>query len=139
VTSGAAPRRFPTWRRMRFIASLTGALAALGAGWTVAVLGVGHPVPITTVLVLVPLLAVAVPTRRLEPLARVVLAIGWVLALNTVVAQTMLSFAVWNVPVGVLVVTGTSVVVWVGVELATWRADRNAADRATPTASEVRS
>ena len=54
------------------------------------------------------------PTHRLEPVARVVLAVGWVFALDTVVAQVMLAFGVWDVGAGVLVVTGISVAVWVG-------------------------
>lgn len=140
ISGAVPPRRSPTRpvRRLRLAASLTGALLALAIGWWTATdLGARHPSAITAVLLLVPVLAVAVPTHRLEPLARAVLAVGWVLALNTVVAQVMLSFAMWNVPVGLLVVTGVSVAVWVGVELATWRSDRVAgrgpADQAAPT------
>jgi len=129
VTSGAVPRR-PT-RRVRHVASLTGAVLALAAGWWVAVVLDARSAPaVTAVLLVVPVLAVLVPTHRLEPVARVVLAVGWVLALDTVVAQVMLVFGVWDVGVGVLVVTGISVAVWVGVELATRRGDRATEDRA---------
>ena len=129
MTSGAVPRR-PT-RRVRHVASLTGAVLALAAGWWVAVVLDARSAPaVTAVLLVVPVLAVLVPTHRLEPLARVVLAVGWVLALDTVVAQVMLVFGVWDVGVGVLVVTGISVAVWVGVELATRRGDRATEDRA---------
>lgn len=129
MTSGAVPRR-PT-RRVRHVASLTGAVLALAAGWWVAVVLDARSAPaVTAVLLVVPVLAVLVPTHRLEPVARVVLAVGWVLALDTVVAQVMLVFGVWDVGVGVLVVTGISVAVWVGVELATRRGDRATEDRA---------
>ena len=132
MTSGAVPRR-PT-RRVRHVASLTGAVLALAAGWWVAVVLDARSAPaVTAVLLVVPVLAVLVPTHRLEPVARVVLAVGWVLALDTVVAQVMLVFGVWDVGVGVLVVTGISVAVWVGVELATRRGDRATEDRATET------
>ena len=128
MTSGAVPRR-PT-RRVRHVASLTGAVLALAAGWWVAVVLDARSAPaVTAVLLVVPVLAVLVPTHRLEPVARVVLAVGWVLALDTVVAQVMLVFGVWDVGVGVLVVTGISVAVWVGVELATRRGDRAAENR----------
>ena len=128
MTSGAVPRR-PT-PRVRHAASLAGALLALAAGWWVAVVLDARSAPaVTAVLLVVPVLAVLVPTHRLEPVARVVLAVGWVLALDTVVAQVMLALAVWDVGVGVLVVTGISVAVWVGVELATRRGDRAAENR----------
>lgn len=132
MTSGAAPQ--PPVRpvhRVRLALSLAGAVLALAVGWSATVVLAGrHPVVIPIVLLVVPVLAVVVPSHRLEPVARVVLAVGWVLALNTVVAQVMLSFSVWNVPAGVLVVTGLSVAVWVGVELATSRSDRALAARA---------
>jgi hypothetical protein len=116
---------------VRHVASLTGAVLALAAGWWVAVVLDARSAPaVTAVLLVVPVLAVLVPTHRLEPVARVVLAVGWVLALDTVVAQVMLVFGVWDVGVGVLVVTGISVAVWVGVELATRRGDRATEDRA---------
>lgn len=131
----AAGRRVPI-RTVRLVASLTGAALALVAGWWAAVVLDGRVAPaVTAVLVLVPALAVAVPTHRLEPVARAVLAVGATLALDTVVAQTMLSLDAWDVRTGVLVVTGISVAVWVGVELATARSERAAARRAAP--SEV--
>ncbi|GAA4751801.1 hypothetical protein [Actinomycetospora chibensis] len=129
MTSGAVPRR-PT-PRVRHAASLAGAVLALAAGWWVAVVLDARSAPaVTAVLLVVPVLAVLVPTHRLEPVARVVLAVGWVLALDTVVAQVMLAFGVWDVAAGVLAVTGISVAVWVGVELATRRGDRAAEERA---------
>ena len=142
MTTGTAPRRSPPRpvRRLRLAASLTGALLALAVGWWTATdLGGRHPASIPAVLLLVPALAVAVPTHRLEPMARAVLAVGWVLALNTVVAQVMLALSVWDWPVGILVVTTISVAVWVGVELGNWRSARTAAERAAPAASEVAS
>lgn len=137
MTSGAVPQ--PTVRpvhRVRPALSLTGAVLALALSWwaTVALAG-RHPVVIPIVLLVVPVFAVVVPSHRLELMARVVLALGWVLALNTVVAQLMLSLSVWNVPVGALVVTGTSVAMWVGIELATSRADRAQAARTAATAT----
>ncbi|MDD7917704.1 hypothetical protein [Actinomycetospora callitridis] len=139
MTSGAAPQ--PPVRpvhRVRLALSLSGAVLALAVGWWATVVLAGrNPVVIPIVLLVVPVLAVVVPAHRLEPAARVVLAVGWVLALNTVVAQLMLSLSVWNVPVGVLVVTGISVAVWVGIELATSRADRAPADRTAATAIEA--
>jgi hypothetical protein len=132
VASGALPRpsRPRPVRWLRLAASLAGALLALSAGWWTATdLGGRHPASIAVVLLLVPVLAVAVPTHRMEPLARAVLAVGWVLALNTVVAQVMLAFSVWDWPVGILVVTTLSVAVWSGVELLSWRSERTAAER----------
>lgn len=130
MTSGAVPRR--PIRRVRLAASLTGAVLALAAGWWAAVVLDGRQaMAVTAVLLLVPALAVIVPTHRLEPVARVVLAVGWTLALDTVTPEVMLAFEVWDVRAGVLVVTGISVAVWVGVELATWRGDRATEDRAT--------
>lgn len=140
MTNGTVPRRSPPRlvRRLRLVASLTGALLALGIGWWTATdLGGRHPASIPAVLLLVPALAVAVPTRRLEPMARAVLAVGWVLALNTVVSQVMLALSVWDWPVGLLVVTTISVAVWVGVELGSRRTARATAERGAPATSEV--
>jgi hypothetical protein len=139
VDPAALLRRVPV-RTVRLVASLTGAALALLAGWWAAVVLDGRePLPVAVVLLLVPALAVAVPTHRLEPVARAVIAVGWTLALDTVVAQVMLAVGAWDVRLGVLVVTGISVAVWVGVELATARSERAAAGRATrtDTAAEV--
>ena len=128
MTSGAVPRR-PT-RRVRHVASLAGALLALVAGWWVAVVLDARPRrrsrPCSSWCPCSPSWC---PPIACEPVARVVLAVGWVLALDTVVAQVMLAFGVWDVGAGVLVVTGISVAVWVGVELATRRGDRATEDR----------
>jgi hypothetical protein len=139
VISAALLRRVPI-RTVRLVASLTGAALALLAGfWAAVVLDGREPLPVAAVLLLVPALAVAVPTHRLEPVARAVIAVGWALALDTVVAQTMLALDAWDVRLGVLVVTGISVAVWVGVELATTRSERAAAERVarTDTPAEV--
>lgn len=132
----AALVRSVSLRTVRLVASLTGAASALAAGWWVAVVLDGRDAqPVTVVVLLVPALAVGVPTHRMEPVARAVLAVGWTLGLDTVVAQVMLSLGLWDVRLGVLVVTGVSVAVWVGVELATARSDRAAARRAGPAAA----
>jgi hypothetical protein len=139
VTSGAVPQ--PPVRpvhRVRPALSLAGAVLALAVSWgAIVVLAGRYPVVIPIVLLVVPVLSVVVPSHRLELTARVVLAVGWVLALNTVVAQLMLSLSAWNVPVGVLVVTGISVAMWVGIELATSRGDRAPTARTAATATEA--
>ncbi|MEJ2862352.1 hypothetical protein [Actinomycetospora flava] len=136
MSPAALLRRVPV-PTARLVASLVGAALALAAGvWVAVVLDGRDGLAVTVVLLLVPALAVAVPTHRLEPVARAVIAVGWTLALDTVVAQVMLSLGLWDVRLGVLVVTGISVAVWVGVELATARSERAAARRAAGAAEQ---
>ncbi|GAA4915003.1 hypothetical protein EV188_11193 [Actinomycetospora succinea] len=130
MAPAALLRRVPV-RSARLVASLAGAALSLVAGfWVAVVLDGRDALPVTAVLLLVPALSAAVPTHRLEPVARAVIALGWTLALDTVVAQAMLSLGAWDVRLGVLVVTGVSVAVWVGVELGTTLSRRAAAERA---------
>ncbi|WP_299954991.1 hypothetical protein [uncultured Modestobacter sp.] len=63
-------------------------------------------------LVVAPAVAVAGPLRRADALSRTVLALGAVLAVDTVVAQTMVSADAWSRPGGVLAVGLISGAVW---------------------------
>ncbi|PVZ04590.1 hypothetical protein [Actinomycetospora cinnamomea] len=106
-----------TARPRRTVLSVTSALVALVLGVSVGAGHDGHSLAVILVVLLVPAAAVWVPTRRLEPLPRAVLTLGAVLVLNTLVAELMLAVGAWSITGGVVVVTGVSVMVWIGLEI----------------------
>lgn len=102
-------------------AALAGVLAAgtVTVGWVVA-LAVDNGTSVLTAafLIAAPALAVAVPVRGVDGLARVVLGAASAVSVNGLVAQTMLAIDQWSVRGGVVVVAVISAII--GLAIGTW-------------------
>ncbi|GAA0456394.1 hypothetical protein ACFQ2B_25770 [Streptomyces stramineus] len=105
------------------------ALAIAGVGAVLALADIGSPLraPFTLFfLIVAPACAVAAALRGLDPLSRSVVAAGGAVALDLLVAQTMLALHAWTVRGGVAAVAGVSLLLFL---LAHVRHHRGRAER----------
>ncbi|MFF4739068.1 hypothetical protein ACFY2W_24740 [Streptomyces sp. NPDC001262] len=95
---------------------IAGAAAAIaGAGWALALADIGSPLraPFTLFfLIMAPACAVGAALHGLDPLSRSVVAAGGAVALDLLVAQTMLALHAWTVRGGVAAVAAVSLLVF---------------------------
>ncbi|WP_229890807.1 hypothetical protein [Streptomyces mashuensis] len=114
VRGGERERGRERWLAADSLPVVAGAAAAIaGVGGALALLDIGSPVraPFTLFfLVAAPACALAAALRGLDPLSRAVVATGGAVALDLLVAQTMLALHAWTVRGGVAAVAALSLV-----------------------------
>lgn len=102
------------------VVRIVAALSTLLIGCILATLGDSVAAGITAAfLVAAPATAVAVPLNVLDPLERIVLALAATVAVNALVAETMLAAGRWSIAGGVAMVGMISSAIWLGASAIT--------------------
>ncbi|WP_171171643.1 hypothetical protein [Streptomyces sp. I05A-00742] len=128
---GRPGRGHPAADSLPVVAGVAAAMAGTGA--TLALLDIGSPLraPFTLFfLIVAPACGIAAALRGLDPLSRAVVAGGGAIAVDLLIAQTMLALHTWTVRGGVAAVAAVSLLLFLLAHA--WRhRGRGTGDRAT--------
>ncbi|MBB5120697.1 hypothetical protein [Streptomyces eurocidicus] len=110
---GDTGRRPPAGDSLPVLAGAAAAIAGTGAVLALADIGSALRAPLTLFfLIVAPACAVGAALRGLDPLSRSVVAVGGAVAVDLLIAQTMLALHVWTVRGGVAAVAAVSLLLF---------------------------